>query len=826
MLGVAAKFLWSWQNTAAAARRLRQSPAFTLAVILSLAVGIGASAVLFSLVNAAMLRMIPVRDPGQLVWFDSGSHGRALSYPFFLHIQNHPRFDGVLCAFPTVVNLSTNGAAAAERAETELVSGNYFDILGVTPFAGRLLTPADDLAPVAVVSHRFWQTRMAGSAAAIGRTIRVNGSAWTVVGVAPPGFGGLDRAYQRALFVPMGMKPHVTPGWNGLDKPLHAWLYIAGRMKPGADRLSLGAELNSRFQAFQETFLPHDLTLSAAQRTLIRGRRLRLDRLSMAVFDRRVSSHLTTLGWMVALLLALTCANVAGLLLARGMERRRELATRLAIGCSRWSLVRQLLTEALLLALAGGAAGLLAASALAPALASRFPLAGAASQLDVPIDYAVVAFTIAVATVACILFGLLPAWQSTRIDLVSGLNGTLGAARRNWLPTLLLAGQVALSVVLLGATGLLTANLRGLLTQHTGFDRQRLLLAEVEPALGGYDEKARLRFYGQLQARLDERAGPATYSSVVMANVAPSSPYHWSAGFQVDGRESGGGPLVRAVAVGPGYLEALGIPLRSGRILNARDDTGAPRVAVISESLARREVPDASPLGRRFTADLRSPRQTTVEIVGVVGDVNLKDPRDAGHRECVFLPYQQWAFPPQSLVLHARMTPAGSVAAITGALRAAVKDVDPALALFDIRTVEQATDRLLVSERLTTMLTGFFAAAAAFLCALGIYGVVSRILAARTREAAIRLALGASFAAVILRVTRGAVWAVALGLAGGAALCIAMEPALRSLSGAASPPPWLIPAAILTVALAAVSAIAIPATRARGLAPSVLLRQS
>lgn len=813
-----------WADLCYSARRIRQAPGFSLALTLSLALGIGASSVLFSLVNAAVLRMIPVREPGQLMWFDSGSHGRALSYPFYEYVRDDARFAGILSAFPTVVNISTEGKA--ERAEAELVSGNYFEVLGVHPFAGRLLTPADDRAPVAVLSHAYWQNRMAGSPAAVGSAVRINGLAWTVVGIAPPGFGGLDLAYQRSLFVPMGMKPQVTPGWNGLDKPLYAWLYIAGRLKAGVDAAAVSAELDARFHAFQEVYLPGDATLSAAQRELIRGRRLRLEPLGAAVFERHVADHLSTLGWMVALLLGLTCANVAGLLLSRGIERNRELATRLAIGASRGRVIRQLLTEALLLAGCGGAAGLLAASTIAPALASRFPLAGPASHLAVPIDFAVFGFTLAVSLCACLLFGLVPAWQVTRFELVPALKGSAATPSANRLRNVLLAGQAALSVVLLGAAGLFAMNLGTLLTQDAGFDRQRLLLAEVEPALSGYGEPARLRFYRELQDRLDARRGPDTFTSVVMANVAPRSPYHWTSGFEVAGRGREDGPIVRAVAVGPGYFEAMRIPLRSGRLLAERDGTGAPRVALISEALARREFPNESPLGRRFTADLRSPRETTFEIVGVVGDVNLTDPRNRLHRECVYFPYRQWAFPPQSIVLHARLAPGGSVEAASQALRAAVRDVDPALALFEVRTIEQATASLLASERLATFLTAFFAAVAALLCALGIYGVVSRELAARTREAAIRLALGGEFAGVVWRLARRPVRAVTVGLGAGAMLLSRIAPAMQPLLSGSEErgPAWLL-LAVLALATVAAVAIAIPALRARRVEPAAVLRQ-
>ncbi len=805
------------------ARRLRKAPGFSLVVVLSLAVGIGASSVLFSLVNAAVLRMIPVREPAQLVWFDSGAHGRALSYPFYEHVRNDSRFDGILCAFPTVVNISSDGVA--ERATAELVSGNYFEVLGIRPAAGRLLIPADEHTPVVVVSYVYWLTRLGGAQSAIGHTIRMNGIAWSVVGVAPPGFGGLDRAYQRSIFVPMGMKPQVTPGWNGLDKPLHAWLYIAGRLKPGVDNSAVGAEMNSRFHAFQETYLPEDITLSAAQREIIRGRRLRLDPLGMAVFAKPVATQLSTLGWMVALLLGLTCLNVAGLLLSRGIERNRELATRLAIGCSRGSVVGQLLVEALLLAFAGGLGGLIASAIVAPILASRFPLAGAASQLDVPLDLTVLGFTFAVSILTCLLFGLMPAWQATKIDLVSALKGSVAVPSANRMRGLLLSGQVALSVGLLGAAGLFTLNLRSLLVKDAGFDRQRLLMAEVEPALSGYNELARLRFYRELQARLNDLAGPATYESVVMANVAPRSPYHWSSGFRVAGRGRESGPSVRAVAVGPGYLEAMRIPLRRGRLLNERDETGALRVAVISESLARREFPNDSPLGKRFTADLRSPNETTFEIVGVVGDVNLSDPRNWTHRECVFFPYRQWAFPPQSIVLHARLSRTGSSAAASQALRVAVHDVDPSLALFNVRTIEQATEALLVSERLTTFLTMFFAAAAALICALGIYGVVSHELATRIREIAIRLALGGKFTEVVLHVSRGPILAVIAGFGGGAVLLLAMAPMMRPLLSDQHASPPLIIGSVFLLALVAAVAVAIPATKTRRLEPSALLRQ-
>lgn len=805
------------------ARRLRQAPAFTATVVLSLAIGIGASVSLFSLVNAAILRSIPVRHPEQLVWFDSSPHGRALSYPFYQLIRDDSRFQGVLCAFPTAVNV--NAAGLAERADAELVSGNYFDVLGIRPYLGRLFAPEDDRHPVAVLSHAFWQTRLGGSTEIVGRAIQINGAAWTVVGVAPPGFAGLDRGYQRALFVPIGMKPQITPGWNGLDKPLIAWLYIAGRLKPGVEREHLGAELHQRLQAFQEAHLPREPRLSPAQRQLIRERRLRLEPLRYAVLNPQMASHLATLGWMVALLLCLTCANVAGLLLSRGMERSREIATRLSIGASRGRIVRQLMGEALLLAGVGGAAGIAVATIVAPALASRFPVAGSGSNLDVPLDLTVLAFALIVSILACLFFGLVPAWQATKLDLVSALKGSISAPATRRTRDILLAGQTALAVVLLYAAGLFAFNLRTLLVQDTGFDRHHLLLAELEPTLNGYDAPARLKLYAALERRLKELQGTAFVSAAV-SNVAPMSPYYWSSLFLVAGREQQKDRIVRSVAVGTNYFETMRIPLRAGRLPNERDGETAPHVAVISESLARREFPHESPIGRRFTADLRDPQQTTFEIVGVVADVDLYDPRHRLHRECVYFPYRQWTFTPQAIVLQARMASTGSAATATAALRQALRDVDASLALYDVRTIRQATESLLAGERLAALLTSFFGIAAALLCALGIYGVVSRDLAVRGREAAIRMALGGRLASVVWTLARKPLLAVFAGIVFGAALLLGIAPALRSLLTGVKPSnPWFMAAAVALLLSVAALSVALPAWRLRRWDPVSMLRQ-
>lgn len=793
------------------ARRLRRAPGLTAAVVLSLTLGIGASASLFSLVNAAILRTIPVRNASAMVWFDSGSHGRALSYPFYQEIRQDPRFDGVLCAFPTAVNVSAPGMA--ERAEAELVSGNYFSVLGIQPYRGRLLTDADDRQAVAVVSHEFWQSRLAGAADIVGRPIRINGSGWTVVGVTPPGYGGLDRAYQRSIFVPMGMKPKITPGWNGLDKPLIAWLYIAGRLKPGVDREKLGIELNARFHAFQEIYLPHDRKLSPAQWQVIRGRRLRLEPLGNAVFESRVAGHLSTLGWMVGLLLALACVNVAGLMLARGLERRKELATRLSIGASRGRIIGQLLTEALLLALAGGAAGLASAAIIAPLLASRFPLAGDGSHLDVSLDWTVLCFTFAASLLACLVFGLAPAWQATKLDLASALKDTMSTVSANRLRNVLIAVQAGVSVVLLCAAALFSADLRDLLTKDGGYDRQRLLLAELEPTLSGYDNAARLKLYAALETRLQGMAA--------LSNVAPMSQYHWSSLFLVKGREQKEDRFVRSVAVGANYFETLRIPLRRGRLPNDRE-----RVAVISESLARREFPNEDPIGKRFSADLREPEATTFEIVGIVADANLKDPREREHLECVYFSYRQWVFTLQAIVVQARLAPGVPVAAGADRLRQALREVDPSLAFYGMRTIEQASESLLASERLAALLTSFFGIAAALLFAVGMHGVVSRDLVARAKEVAIRVVLGGRAGHVLWALARGPLLAACGGLTAGIIMLVSIAPKLSPLLTNVRPAnPAFMAASAAVLLIMCAAALLAPGWRVRTLQPAAVLKK-
>jgi len=799
-------------------RRLRRTPGFTATAILSLALGIGATTALFSLVNAALFRLIPVHNPEELVWFavKPAIHGRSLNHPFYQSLAGHEAFANLLCAFPTWVNLRA-GRGAPERVETELVSGTYFETLGLRPHLGRLLRPDDDRTrlghPVAVVSHAYWQSRLAADPSLIGSAIEVNGMPYTLIGVAPQGFHGIQQGYPRSLFVPMHMKPQVTPGWDGLDKPLIAWVSIVGRLRPGIDRHALGVEMNERLHAFQAPYLAADHRLTPAQRKIIQGRTIFLEPLRDAVLDSSEKGRLTTLAWAVIALLLMTCANVAGLLLARGLERQREIATRLAIGASRSRIISQLLTESSLVGIAGGASGLLLGAVMATLLNRHFPLAGAGSRFEITVDWRVVLFSLAVTMAATLLFSLTPALHATRLDLMAVMKAGAHSLRQRRLRLGLLAGQVALATMLLTMAGVFTANLQRLLHVDMGYRRTNLLLAELEPTLNGYDNNRRLQLYRALDASVGHGAPGICTAS--LTNVAPMSPYTWSSLFLIEGEQQTEEIIPRGLAVGPGYFTTLGIPLRRGRLLTDRDDTNAPKAAVISESLARKAFPHSDPIGRRFAADYRDRAGTTFEIVGIVADVDLNDPRRQDGREAVYVPYRQWPFVPQAIVIQARLCGDASLALST--IRKAVRDFDPALALYDIRTIEAAAEDLLTGERLLSLLSMFFAALAALLVATGVYGILVREIASRTREMGIRLALGASRQALLWSLIRDITLSGGLGISAGIAIALQLPGVIQNAWAAAS--------AVLFLAALGLTTVAMAGRKAAAIDPSAALRR-
>ncbi len=807
-----------WWDLGYAMRYLWAAPGFTMAAVLSLALGIGANTALFSILNTALLRLIPVERPEELVWFTidpADGSGRRLNYPFWESLQGDRRWGPVFCTFATTGSVSD--AAKTERVELELVSGNYFGVLGVKPLRGRLIAPDDDRHPmghpVAVVSHAYWQGQMASDDRAVGRTLRINGTAFTVIGVTPPGFAGSEPGFRRMVFVPMKMKRVATPGWDALDKPLVSWLQIGARLPAGADRVALGHELHARYHAFQRTHLDADRKLTPGQKEYFRRWQLSLETMRDAALDRRVRDHLKTLAWVVAALLALACANLAGLLLARGLDRQREIATRLALGAGRWRVVAQLLTESLLLGLGGGAAGLMLGSWCAPAIARQFPLAGAGSEFEVRLDATVFAFTLAVSLVACLAFGLLPALQSTRLDLLRAIKGAGQSRERRRVRQWLLAAQVAIAVVLLTVAGGFGLRLQAVLATDVGFNRERMLVAEIEPMLLNYSNTERIALYRRLEGKLHEAAKRtgSGFTAAALSTVIPMSHFNWSTLFFVDGKPRD--VIPRANQVGPGYFQMMGIPLRQGRLLDERDDAGAPRAAVVSERTARMAFPEGDALGRHFMADPRAPRESTFEIVGIVGDIELNDPRRPS-REMVYFPYRQWPFPAQAMAIQVRLSAEGSVGTALTSIRQAVAECDGDLPLYGARTTEESLDMLLAAERLSALLGGFFALAAALLSAIGLYGVLAHEVALRRREFGVRLALGATTRLIVWPLMRETIVFTLAGVAAG----------LLALAAGGLWQSSVAPAAVAVLLLAASIAAWLPGRRAARIEPAAALR--
>ena len=799
------------QDLRYAARSLARSPGFTVAVVLTLALGIGVNTAIFGVVDAFMLRPLPVvRAPGELVWLR-----RSSSYPSFLDYRDQSRelFSG-MAALGGAASFSLDAGGRVDVVRGEPVSAGAFEVLGVEPALGRWFVPEDDCAgaePVAIVSHALWQSRFGGDAALVGRTIRVNGAALRVVGVAPRGFIGAEVGLARDLWVPLALFPRLgAAGDRDAGADLFAardtsWLNVIARLAPGvrlAEADAAMAAIAGRIAAND----PHrDERVSAAGLLPVVGGLDPRDRLGAVLVA-------TLLMAVVGMVLLVACSNVAGLVMARAATRVKEMGVRRALGAGRGRLVRQLLTESLLLALLGGGAGLLLAGwtdELLAAVARATPIA----PPEVRLDARVLGFTAAISVVTAFVFGLAPALSAARVDVMSALRCERPGFRRSRLRRALVVAQVAASLVLLVAAGLLARSLGNARGVDPGFAVENGLLVPVAPGSLGMGEERGREVYARVAAAV--AATPGVERVTLMHDV----PLGLDASMiQVAAGEAAGDDRVLAGfdIVGPGYLAAMGIPLARGRDLEAADGPGAPRVAVVNESLARRLFADAEPLGRIVTVS-----GAGVEIVGVARDSKT---RSLGERERgqILFPLGQRYRGTMTLLARTRT----DAAAMATAVQAAIHDVEPRLPGAGARTLAGQVDLALLPARLGTLLLGGFGVLALALTAIGVYALVAFAVRGRTREIGIRVALGASRRAVLGLVLQEALAVVAVGVAVGLALALA---AARLIAGflyglaPTDPATFLgIPLALLTVA--AVAAY-LPARRALRVEPQAALRE-
>jgi putative ABC transport system permease protein len=771
-----------------ALRQFRRTPGLTLAAVLALACGIGGITTVFTLVDAVVLRPLPVAAPDELVWLRDPS----FSYPMFEQIRDRAQMLRGVFAWDSRM-LHAAWTSEPEPTSILLVTGAFHDTLGLQPSAGRLLTQADvgntaaEAQAVAVLSYSAWQRRFRGDPAAIGRAIRIEGQPFTIVGVTPRGFFGVAVGMSPDITIPMTMLPRLrSDEQKALVEAGQIWLNIMGRVRSGTSIAQADAEFQTVWaQALAATLMP-DWTASWRARYLTFTSGLEPGASGYSPVRRQFQDALWLLFGLVALVLVVACAAVANLLLAAAAGRRRELALRLALGAGRARLVQQLFLEGLVLGAAGGGLGLLFSTWAADLLVRLLSTSYDPVTMALGVDGRVLAFTVGAVCFAALAFSLAPIAGAVRIDpgpvLKAGTRQAGGDRRPASIARALVAAQVALSMVLLVGSALFVRNLNRLLTKDAGFDRNGLLVVDVDvlspvsahSAAG--DRALDLSiWYGELLRRLRETPGVRSASLSRKPPISNELGY-WFDSFRVEGQPAGPRPTTAAGrtflnAVSPGYFATVGTAFIAGRDFSASDAEGRPQVAVINASTATAFFGRENPIGHRLTMG-EGAESKSVEVIGVVRDSVYHRLQDGQHR-VVYVPYMQTPEVLKTSILYAEIRTAGS-GSIGEALQAAVRSLD-ATAPIRIETVRSRIDESLVQERLVTVIAVFLGGVSLLLACGALGGLMSHMVASRTREIGLRLALGAERYAVTALVMRealalavvGAVAGVGLALAGG-----------------------------------------------------------
>ena len=846
-----------WQDLRYELRMLARSPGFTLIAVLTLALGIGANTAIFSVLDAVLLRSLPVAHPEQLAFVtDPDEHGglfgsqtgdrSLLAYSEFEYLRDHnDAFSSLFAADSSLpdVEVSISGSSAlrrggSETARVRMVSGAYFATLGMTPALGTPFGPEVDRvrggSPLAVLSYAFWKRRFALSPSVLGTLIRMHSSSFQVVGVAPPGFFGETVGEAPDIWVPMLMQDAVYPGIDYLSPSpqgivnQHMWLLVMGRLKPDISLAQANAALNIDFKRYLESAAGSTLTAEQLRRTLDQRLRLRAGSAGSSTVRDPFGTPLQFLMVLVGLILLLACTNVANLLLARGAGRQKEFAMRLAIGAGRQRLIRQLLTESLLLAALGAAAGLFLAH-WCDVLLLRMVAATAGPssiQLDLQPDARVLAFTLGITVLTAVLFGLLPALFSTRLDLSPALKSTASklnvysASCRIPIGKILVVAQVAVSLILLVAAGLFVRSLSRLNHVYLGYERENLLLFRVDAAAAGFKGPAATRLYQELLERIS--AIPGLRGATVSHNGLFS---HSESGdpISVEGYTPKPGEELDSSFdhVGPKYFPTVGIPLLMGREIEPQDSVGGIRAAVVNQTFVRQFFPNTNPLGKHVR-DIYAGNPAEMVVVGVVADAKYRNLREKTPPR-IYVPLFNpiWE---QAAARYEVRTLADS-AAVAASLRQAAKEVAPSLPPIEINSMSQLVDESLQTDRFIQQLSEAFGVLAMLLAAIGLYGIMAYTVARRTRDIGIRLALGAEPSGVLWQVLRETLLLVSVGIAIGVPIALAGTQLIRGmLFGLGFADPLAILFAATLLAAAAALAGFLPARRASQVDPMVALR--
>ena len=830
-----------WQDVRYGLRMLGKNPGFTLIAILTLALGIGANTAIFSLLNQVLLRRLPVRNPGELVvlkspgpkrghvWSD-GDDSEVFSYPLYKGLaKNTAVLDGVFARYQFAASIASHGQT--ERGSGELVTGNYFDVLGVRPTLGRVLSPADDdvqgAHPVVVLSHSYWMRHFGGDAGVLNQAILVNNTEMTIVGVAQAGFSGIQVGQTPDIFVPSTMKGQMTPIRNGLDDWNDSFLAVLARRKPGVSMEQAQAGINVDYPGLLEQqaamlkfrkggkdekeFLNKKIVLSpgAQGRTTV---------------QRDSGPALMALFAMVALVLLIACTNVANLLLAKAAARQREFAIRSALGASPGRMMQQLLVESFLCALGGGVLGLILGTWIMNILTQAVVSEAGVQGITAHVDGTVLGFAATATVVSALLFGLIPAWRATRAGVSQMLKdqGSTTSAGPGHVRfrKYLVAGQVAFTLLLLTGGALFARTLWNLRKQNLGLSTENLITFSISPQLSGYDEARTVALVDQLRERLAVLPGVLGVGSSQIPILVGTD---MGSNITVEGRQNldTDNRHVNYDAVSPNYFSTMRVPLLAGREFNAGDTATNTKVAIINEAMAKEFFSNRNPIGVHLAMGSGNDIKFDMEIVGVVKNWKQEHVRTAD-RPYFFRPYSQFGkLFGMSFYVRSQQDPL----LIANAMRETVRGADANLPVYDLKTVQRVVDEDLFAERVIAGLSAAFGGLAALLAALGIYGVLAYLVVQRTREIGIRLALGAAAGHVRGLVFKEVGWMVIAGALVGLPAAYGLARLSESLLyGVHAGDATVYAASLGVICLVAFVACHIPSRRATRIDPIVALR--